>query len=99
QERNEHYGSDGHRIPHNPEDDLGDPEPESEQRHEEAEGVEEHERVKVADHVLLPHAPEEALEQEPGDPRDDLPDLDAGAFADAVHRTRRDVTHPRVPDV
>ena len=44
------------------------------------------ERVEVADHVLLAHPPEEALEEEPGDARDDPAEADPGALADAVDR-------------
>src|SRR5581483_11833325 len=71
----------------------------TDERREEAEGVEEDERMEVADHVLLAQAPEEALEQQPGDARDDLPVADPRALADAVDRPRREVAHPRVPDV
>ena len=48
------------------------PSAEPDDRHHDPEEVEEDERVEVADHVLLAHPPEEALEQQPGDARDDL---------------------------
>ncbi len=76
------------------EHDLRDPEAEPEQRHQEAEGVEEDQRMKVADDVLLPHPPEEALDQQPRDARDDPADPDPRLLADAVHRPRRDIAHP-----
>ena len=55
--------------------------------------------MEVADHVLLPHPPEEPLHEQPRDPRDDVRDLDAAPLADAVDRTRRDVADTRVPHV
>jgi len=35
--------------------------------------VEEDERMEITLHVLLPQPPEEAFQQEPGDPRYDVP--------------------------
>src|SRR6266487_2388365 len=87
QQRDEHDRSDRDRVAHEPQYDLRDSEPEAQQRHQETEGVEEDERVKVPDHVLLSHPPEETLHEQPGDPRDDLADLDPRLFADAVDRT------------
>ena len=69
---------------------LGDAEREADRDHQEAERVEEDERVEVADHVLLAHAPEEALDEQPRDPRHDLAQTDARALADAVDRPRRE---------
>ena len=66
--------------------------------HQEAEQVEEDERMKVADHVFLAHPPEEALEQQPRD-RGTTCGADARALADAVDRARRKVADARVPDV
>src|SRR3990172_12722607 len=51
-------------VPEDAQDDLENAEPEARERHEHAEGGEEDERVEVADNVLLPHAPPEALEEE-----------------------------------
>ena len=67
--------------------------------HQDAEDVEEDERVEVADHVLLPHPPPEALEEQPRDPRHDRAQLDPRALADVVDRPRGDVAHARVLDV
>ena len=67
--------------------------------HQDAERVEEDERVEVADHVLLPQAPEEALHEQPGDPRHDRAQLDPRLLADVVDRARREVAHAGVPDV
>ena len=80
-------------------DQLEQPEHEPDAEHQHAERVEEHERVEVADHVLLPHAPPEPLEQQPRDPRDDRAQLDPRLLADVVDRARRDVAHARVLDV
>ena len=68
-------------------------------RHQGAEHVEEDERVKVADHVLLLHPPPEALEQQPRDPGCDRADPNPGALPHAVDRPRRHVTHARRDDV
>src|SRR5919201_442947 len=70
-------------------DDLRDPESEAAHRHHESEEVEEHERVEVADDVLLAHPPEEALDEQPRDRRHDLAQPDTRSFADAVDRPRR----------
>src|SRR6266508_4991193 len=99
QQRDEDDGSHRDGVPHDPQDDLSDPEPEAEKGHQETEDVEEDERVEMPDHVLLPHAPEEALQEEPRDTRHDLADLDPRSFADAVHRPRGYVAHAGVPDV
>ena len=47
-------------LPEDPQHDQRDPEPEAGERHHDPEHVEEHERVEVADHVLLAQPPEEA---------------------------------------
>ena len=83
-------------VPGDAEDDLDQPEQEARRRHQHAEDVEEDERVEVADHVLLPHPPPEALEQEPRDPRDDRAQLDPRLLADVVDRPRGNVPHARV---
>src|SRR3954464_9472765 len=75
-------------VPADPGDGLDDPEREPRARHDHPERVEEDERVEVADHVLLTQPPEEALDQQPGDPRDDLADLDPRALAAPVALSR-----------
>src|SRR4029078_12344926 len=55
--------------------------------------------MKVADHVLLRHAPPEALHEQPGDPRRNTTDADPGALANAVDGARRDVAYACVLDV
>src|SRR6266540_7334142 len=95
QQRDEDDRPDRDGVPHDPQDDLRDPEPEAEKGHQETEDVEEDERVEIPDHVLLPHAPEEALQEEPRDTRHDLADLDPRSFADAVHGARGDVANAR----
>ena len=67
--------------------------------HHDPERVEEDERVEVADHVLLAQPPEEALHEQPRDPRHDAAQLDPRLLADAVDRPRGEVAHARVPDV
>src|SRR6266487_302232 len=99
QQRDEHDGAGRDGVALDPQHDLQDPEREPEQGHHEAEDVEEDERVEVADHVLRPQPPEEALQQQPGDRRHDLPQTDPGALADAVDRARRHIADTRVPDV
>ena len=56
-------------VPQDAQNRLHDAEAEADERHQEAEEVEEDERVEVADHVLLAQPPEEALQQQPGDRR------------------------------
>ena len=51
--------------------DLDHAEQQADEGHQDPERVEEDERVEVADHVLLAQPPEEALQQQPGDPRHD----------------------------
>src|SRR5204863_484068 len=72
-------------------DDLVDAEAEPEEQRDQPEDVEEDQRVEVPDHVFLPHPPPEALEQQPGDRRDHLPQLDSRPLADAVDRPRGNV--------
>ena len=63
-----------------PEDPRGgddEAEEEADDGHQGPQHVEEHERMEVADHVLLLHPPPEALEQQPGDPRPDAAEADA----------------------
>ena len=69
------------------------------ERHQEPERVEEHQRVEVADDVLLLQPPQEPLPQQPRDPRHDRVQPDPRALPHPVHRARRHVPHPRVPDV
>ena len=40
--------------------------------------------MEVADHILLPHAPEEGLDEQPRDPRHDLAEADPGPLADSA---------------
>src|SRR5438445_3794135 len=94
QQRDENDGADADGIACDPVGDLDDAEDEPRERREEAEGVEEHERVEVTDHVLLTQTPEERLDQQPRDSWRDLVVADAGALAHAVHRTRREVANP-----
>src|SRR5579862_3022102 len=82
----EHHRRGGDLVAHDPQHDLRDPEPEAEDRHQHAEQVEEDERVEVADDVLLRQAPPEALEEQPRDRRDDLPQADPRALSHAVDR-------------
>src|SRR4029450_10283087 len=49
--------------------------------------------------VMYAHQAEEALKEQPSDRRDDAPELDLRALADAVDRARGNVPHARVPDV
>ncbi len=89
----------GMPLPEQPQHRLEDPEHETGDRHHDPERVEEDERMEVADHVLLPHAPEEGLDEQPRDPRHDLAETDPGPLADPVDRSRRDVAHAGVDDV
>src|SRR5439155_3079224 len=96
---NQDDGADAHLVPGDPVADLDRPEDEPGQRGKEAERVEEDERVEVPDHVLLPQPPEEALQEQPRDPRDDLVIPDARALAHPVDRTGGKVADARVPHV
>ena len=51
------------RVAEDPQDELDEAEEEADDEHQHAEDVEEDERVEVADDVLLPHPPPEALER------------------------------------
>ena len=89
----------GNRVARDPVADDDEPEQHAGDRRDEPHHVEEHERVEVALHVLLPQPPEEAPQQQPRDPRHDVAVAHVRALADAVDRPRREVAHARVPDV
>src|SRR4051794_24482241 len=72
QERDQHDGADAHLVPGDPVPELDAAEDEPHERREESEGVEEDEWVEVADDVLLAQPPEEAVDEQPRDPRHDF---------------------------
>ena len=99
EERDQDDGRRRHLVAHDAEHSDRDPEPQAGHPEHQPEPVEEHERVEVPDHVLLLQPPEEALEQQPGDGRDDAPQPNPALLLDAVDRPRRDVAHAAAPDV
>src|SRR5581483_6511059 len=99
EERDQDDRADAHLVARETEAELDEAEDRAGCGGDEPERVEEHERVEVADHVLLAHPPEERLPEQPRDLRDDVSVADPAALADAVDRTRREVAHARVDDV
>src|SRR4029453_2366342 len=86
-------------VPRDAEADLEPAEDEASAEEEHPQGVEEDEGMEVADDVFLLHPPEEALQKEPGDLRDDVAQADAAPLPYAVDWPRRVVAHAAVPDV